>query len=353
MPTTVATEPGQAHQRAGLPHRHRGRHRVQGRVDVRGGRRHLLVRRRVAVQVPLGHPDAADVDRDLPLGHTAGPAEDEFGGAAADVGNQERPGIRSGGEFGGRPGEGQHRLLVTGEDLGRDAEHLFDHVSELGRVAGVPGGAGGDHPYRLRARARDDVRVVAQHGDGPGERLGRQAAGLVHALPEPDDLHPPGQVGQRGALGIDVGQQQAQRVRPAVHRGHPAGRRAGHWVSSGTLSAETQGPASHQAPAALRASRPNGFTLPAASSRATTPLARPYLDQCVAARRKGRPHRAEFFLWLILTLVLLDQIVRPLQTLANVVGALREEDYSFRARGAAPNDALGELARKSTHSPTF
>jgi nitrogen fixation/metabolism regulation signal transduction histidine kinase len=52
----------------------------------------------------------------------------------------------------------------------------------------------------------------------------------------------------------------------------------------------------------------------------------------------------EFFLWLVLTLALLDQIVRPLQTLANVVGALREEDYSFRARGAAPNDALGELA---------
>ena len=52
----------------------------------------------------------------------------------------------------------------------------------------------------------------------------------------------------------------------------------------------------------------------------------------------------EFFLWFVLTVVLLDQIVRPLQTLANVVGALREEDYSFRARGAAPNDALGELA---------
>ena len=52
----------------------------------------------------------------------------------------------------------------------------------------------------------------------------------------------------------------------------------------------------------------------------------------------------EFFLWFVLTLALLDQMVRPLQTLANVVGALREEDYSFRARGAAPNDALGELA---------
>jgi hypothetical protein len=52
----------------------------------------------------------------------------------------------------------------------------------------------------------------------------------------------------------------------------------------------------------------------------------------------------EFFLWLVLTIALIDQIVRPLQTLTNVVGALREEDYSFRARGAAPNDAMGELA---------
>src|SRR5262249_12745902 len=38
-----------------------------------------------------------------------------------------------------------------------------------------------------------------------------------------------------------------------------------------------------------------------------------------------------------------DQTVRPLQTLANVVAALREEDYSFRARGAAVADALGEV----------
>ncbi len=50
-----------------------------------------------------------------------------------------------------------------------------------------------------------------------------------------------------------------------------------------------------------------------------------------------------FFLWFILTLTLLEQIVRPLQTLANVVSALREEDYSFRARDASPDDALGEL----------
>lgn len=42
--------------------------------------------------------------------------------------------------------------------------------------------------------------------------------------------------------------------------------------------------------------------------------------------------------------IFLEQVVRPLQTLANVVAALREEDFSFRARGATPHDSLGELA---------
>ena len=51
----------------------------------------------------------------------------------------------------------------------------------------------------------------------------------------------------------------------------------------------------------------------------------------------------EFFLWFVLTLALLEQVVRPLQTLANVVSALREEDYSFRARDASPKDPLGQL----------
>jgi two-component system, NtrC family, nitrogen regulation sensor histidine kinase NtrY len=40
----------------------------------------------------------------------------------------------------------------------------------------------------------------------------------------------------------------------------------------------------------------------------------------------------------------MDQVVRPLQTLANVVASLREEDYSFRARGAKQNDPFGDLA---------
>jgi len=53
---------------------------------------------------------------------------------------------------------------------------------------------------------------------------------------------------------------------------------------------------------------------------------------------------AELLACLLVGAALHDHIVRPLQTLANVVGALRDEDYSFRARLAVPNDALGELS---------
>jgi len=48
--------------------------------------------------------------------------------------------------------------------------------------------------------------------------------------------------------------------------------------------------------------------------------------------------------WAFATSFLMEQIVRPLQTLANVVAALREDDYSFRARGARRYDAMGDLA---------
>jgi len=53
---------------------------------------------------------------------------------------------------------------------------------------------------------------------------------------------------------------------------------------------------------------------------------------------------AELFVWWLLALALQEQTTRPLQTLANVIGSLREEDYSFRARNATADDALGELS---------
>jgi nitrogen fixation/metabolism regulation signal transduction histidine kinase len=47
---------------------------------------------------------------------------------------------------------------------------------------------------------------------------------------------------------------------------------------------------------------------------------------------------------LLVAAALIEGMVRPLQTLSNVVASLREGDYSFRARGAGSQDALGELA---------
>jgi len=53
---------------------------------------------------------------------------------------------------------------------------------------------------------------------------------------------------------------------------------------------------------------------------------------------------AELLVWWLLAMALQEQTTRPLQTLANVISSLREEDYSFRARNAAAEDALGELS---------
>src|SRR6185503_16838942 len=45
--------------------------------------------------------------------------------------------------------------------------------------------------------------------------------------------------------------------------------------------------------------------------------------------------------WLITSLIVRERVVRPLQTLSNMLAALREGDYSIRARGAEREDALG------------
>lgn len=46
----------------------------------------------------------------------------------------------------------------------------------------------------------------------------------------------------------------------------------------------------------------------------------------------------------LISAALMESIIRPLQTLSNVMASLREGDYSFRARGAGTRDALGEVA---------
>jgi PAS domain S-box-containing protein len=48
-------------------------------------------------------------------------------------------------------------------------------------------------------------------------------------------------------------------------------------------------------------------------------------------------------IWLGYSFALRERVVRPLQTISNLLAALREGDYSIRARGANMDDALGDV----------
>ena len=127
-----------------------------GRVDVGGGRLDLPGRGRVAVQVPLGQPDAADVHRAGGQAPPGAVAEHELGRAAADVHHQVRARQR-------RCRRRRSSAVAPAKDRAASSPPVStsggwpeDHRhggEELGRVGGVAGGAGGDHADRGRAAA--------------------------------------------------------------------------------------------------------------------------------------------------------------------------------------------------------
>jgi len=53
--------------------------------------------------------------------------------------------------------------------------------------------------------------------------------------------------------------------------------------------------------------------------------------------------------WLLTSVALRERVLRPLQTSANLLAALREEDFSVRGRGAHAGDPLGELLLEINH----
>jgi len=48
--------------------------------------------------------------------------------------------------------------------------------------------------------------------------------------------------------------------------------------------------------------------------------------------------------WLGMSISTRDEVVRSIQVLSNVIAAVKEEDFSFRATETVPGDAFGELA---------
>ncbi|HEX9286654.1 MAG TPA: PAS domain-containing sensor histidine kinase, partial [Thermoanaerobaculia bacterium] len=47
--------------------------------------------------------------------------------------------------------------------------------------------------------------------------------------------------------------------------------------------------------------------------------------------------------WIAFASSLWERLVRPLQTVSNLLAAMREGDFSIRARGARAGDPLGEV----------
>src|SRR5256886_13517187 len=62
-----------------------------------------------------------------------------------------------------------------------------------------------------------------------------------------------------------------------------------------------------------------------------------------ATRTQWTLTRIVMVVWLGLAATLREHVIRPLQTISNMLAALRERDFSMRARGSNPADALGLL----------
>jgi hypothetical protein len=192
--------PGHADQRAGVLQRHP--QPVEGGVDVGSGRLDLLDRRRVAGQVPLGHPYRPDVYGLRGTHVTVAVAENELGRAAADVEHEVRRRNVEALEVTGRPVVGQDGLVITGDHLRSHPESFLDAGGEdvaVGRVACRRGRAEPQAVYAEVAQHRG-VRVTGV--ERALQCLVGEPAGGVDALTEPHYQHaavevaqPPGAVG--------------------------------------------------------------------------------------------------------------------------------------------------------------
>ncbi len=126
-------------------------------ADDRDGLAQLLGFGRIAVQELLGETHAADVDRAQPFGLVA--ARDELRGAAADVHHEVRPRF---GETGGGAEVFEPGLVLAGEQLRTDAEHLLRRPEEIVAVLRVARCARRGRPHLLDRQLVDGAAVPAR-----------------------------------------------------------------------------------------------------------------------------------------------------------------------------------------------
>ncbi len=165
-----------------------------------------------------------------------GAAEHQLGGAPADVDGQ-----RGRGPAAGRAvvvaSKTRAASSIPESTTGVTPRRARTPSTNTSRVRGVARRrrrAEADPLDRHAVRA-DGRREVLDRGERAGQRLVGQTAGLVDALPEPDDAR----LAARSTCG-QVGDQQLDGVGAAVDRGDPA--------HAGSASGATHGPSDHHSP---------------------------------------------------------------------------------------------------------
>ena len=212
MPATATSVRASATGTAALDlvedHVHRLAHRVE-----------LTARRRVAPDETLGEPDAAHLHRDRDRGSIA--AEDELGGAAADVQHEERRGgveASCGAEERElRPPSRRSRSRARSP---RARGRARSNSAAFGRV---PQGGRGGHPDPFGVQGACASRVPREHLDACARRR-RARCRPVSSTPCPSRVITMSRASSsKPAFAVRLGHEQADRVRSLVDRGDAPG----------------------------------------------------------------------------------------------------------------------------------
>ena len=187
--------------------------------------RKLFGGRRVAEQVLLRQPHAADVQRADSFGLDR--PHHQLGGTTTDVDHEERP--VAGFQLAGSSGKGQLPFLVAREQLWGDTDGGFGGLEELVAIRRIPRRGSGRHPQPLHPEAIHHAAVLAQHRTGALDRLGGESPRPADSLPEAGDPHQPLE-----RLLAAVGDQQPGRVGATVNDGDRIAHRRGTSIRAAT-----------------------------------------------------------------------------------------------------------------------
>ena len=216
---TVVTEPARPTSVARLGERNHLAARAIAASTSATSAVDLVARRRVGREVPLGQPHAADVDA---------ARRDRLGRCRARTRSSRRR-CRRRGTAAPRPASPRVAPANDSRPPRRRSRprarrrcRASTPATNSSRFAASRDAEVATNRTPLGAERRAASRRSASHdGEGARERLGREPPGAVDALAEPHDLHLAVQVDERARLGVDVGDEQADRVGAAVDRGDP------------------------------------------------------------------------------------------------------------------------------------